>query len=227
MIAEKTTLKVNGQEYPAELALPDKGTDHGVVLVPGRTHGPFGDVFDRLAEALVECGIALFRYETWGERDDLDDLPDGRACNELFAEIDAAAKQLAGRCRSRIDVVGKSFGGRLVLRHVPEPADRIVLWAPLAFLSGGRVFEYEDVPDDEDLLIESEVLAHCSRPIDILQGDEDYVPVENAYELVGVLPNGCVHIIKGADHSFVGGKSEVETVEMTVELLTDAANEEH
>lgn len=106
MQTESTNLAVGGREYPAELALPEAATDHGVVLLSGANHGPYGDVFDRLAAALTDAGVALLRFETWGD-DALDDLADKHEA-ALFAEYDAAVDLLGERC-SRVDVVAKSL----------------------------------------------------------------------------------------------------------------------
>lgn len=66
-----------------------------------------------------------------------------------------------------------------------------------------------------------EALAAHDGPVDVVQGDEDRIPVANAEELVATLPDARIHVIEGADHSFVGGDVEAETVERTVDLLTD------
>jgi len=221
MRTDETTLLVDGREYPAELALPDDDTDHGVVLLPGANHGPYGDVFDRLADALTDAGLALLRYESWGDDEALDDL-DEKSDDELFAEYDAAVDMLSERGYSRVDVVAKSFGGGLALRHSPGDIDHLVLWAPFQFLATGSVVEELDPPEEIELpRIAADRLSAHDYPVDILQGDEDNIPVANARELADALPDGRAHPVEGADHSFVGGDPEVETVETTVDLLTD------
>lgn len=220
MHTEETTLAAHGEEYPAELSLPDGDTDHGVVLLPGANHGPYGDVFDHLTRALTEAGVALLRFETWGDREGVDDLQE-KTAEEFDAEYDAAVDLLADRF-DRVDVVAKSFGGTLALEHHPDGVERLVLWAPAPLLAEGDVIEQVDVPDDVELpTVASSTLAELDRPVDILQGDEDNIPVENARELAGPIPDARVHVVEGADHSFVGGDPEDETVETTVDLLTD------
>lgn len=221
MSVEEIYLTVNGDQYSGEVTLPDDA-DHGVVLLPGGNHGPYGDVFDRLTRTLAAHGIALLRYESWGESDGLEDAH-AKTNEDLFAELDAAVEQLRERGYPRISVIGKSFGGRIALRHVPDSVDELVLWAPAVFLEDGRVREQVDHPDDAGPpLIDTKTLTTHDLPIEILQGDEDVIPLENAHELVDALPNGRVHVIQGADHSFVGGDPEDETIETTIELLTDS-----
>lgn len=221
MHGEEFTLTVDGEQYSGEVTSPDGDTDHGVVLIPGASHGPYGDVFDRLAEALADDGVALLRYDSWGNDDELP-APDEKTDEDLFAEVDAAVAELRDRGYSRVSVVAKSFGGRIALRHVPDPVDELVLWAPFAFLEDGAALERMEVPEDvSPPTVGADLLGEHDLPVDILQGDDDNLPVENARELADALPDGRVHVIKGADHSFVGGDPEVETVRTTVELLTE------
>ena len=64
MRAEEVTLRVGGASYPGRVNAPDEPTDRGVLVVPGAGHGPFGDVFDRVAEAAAEQGRTVARFET-------------------------------------------------------------------------------------------------------------------------------------------------------------------
>lgn len=221
MSVEEIALTTDGGQYSGEITLSDDA-DHGIVLLPGANHGPYGDVFDRLARTLADHGIALLRYKSWGESDGLEDAH-AKASEDLFAELDAAVEQLRERGCSRISVIGKSFGGGIALRHVPDPVDELVLWAPAVFLEDGTVREQMVPPEDASLpLIDTKTLAAHDLPIEILQGDEDVIPLKNARELADALPNGRVHVIHGADHSFVGSDPEDETIETTIGLLTDS-----
>jgi pimeloyl-ACP methyl ester carboxylesterase len=221
MSVEETDLTIDGDQYAAEVTSPDN-TDHGVVLLPGANHGPYGDVFDRLTQALADHGIALLRYKSWGESDELEDV-EAKTREDLFAEFDAAVEKLRERGYDRISVIGKSFGGKIALRHVPDPVDELVLWAPAVFLENGTTREQMVPPEDASLpLIDTKTLASHDQPVEILQGNEDAIPVENAHELADALPNGRVHVIHGADHSFVGDDSEDETIETTIGLVTDS-----
>jgi dienelactone hydrolase len=220
MRTEETVLTAHGREYPAELSLPDDDTDHGAVLLPGANHGPYGDVFDHLARALADAGVALLRFETWGDREELDEVEE-KTPEELDAEYDAAVDLLADRY-DRVDAVGKSFGGAIAIQHHPENVDRLVLWAPAVFLADGEVVETIDAPEDVELpTAPAGDLVDADVPVDVLQGDEDNFPVANAEELAAELADARVHVVEGADHSFVGGDPEGETVETTVALLTD------
>jgi pimeloyl-ACP methyl ester carboxylesterase len=49
--------------------------------------------------------------------------------------------------------------------------------------------------------------------------------VANARELADRIPDASVHVIEGADHSFIGGDPETETIETTLEVLSQPVGE--
>lgn len=215
MRTETVEVTVDGSAFTGDLTGPPGGSDHAAVLLPGANHGPYGDVFDRLAEAAADGGVDFLRYETWKDGEELE----SKGIEGVTAEYDAAVAHLSDRGYARITTVGKSFGGRIALQHVPEAVDDMVLWAPAAFLAGGSAIEAIDPPEDVELpTITPAEVAAVDEPVAILQGDEDKFPVENARELAAELPRGSVHLIEGADHSFVGD-GEDETIETTRSLL--------
>ncbi len=227
MDTESITLTVDGAEYPGELTLPDEGTDVGAVLLPGANHGPYGDVFDRLAETLADEGVAFLRFEAWGDRDDVPDIEETDP-GAIFAAFDAAVERLQADDFDRVGVLAKSFGGRLALEHTPAAVDELVLWAPAVFLEGGDAVETveipDEAPDDAELpTIEPPVLSEHDHPVTILQGDEDFYTVGSAREIASELPDATVEVVEGGDHSFVGGDPEAETLETTVARVADEA----
>lgn len=223
MSVERVELTAGDGSFTAELELPEGDSNHGAVLLSGANHTAFDDaVFDRLATAAASAGIQFLRYQTWDSGEELS----AKSTADLHAEVDAALEHLHERDCSRISLVGKSIGGAIALRHAPDRADEMVLWAPALFLEGGDVLAELDVPEEaEPATISASGLADIDVPVDILQGDEDEIPVANARELAGELPDGAVHVIEGADHSFIGGDSEDETIEVTLELLSRPAGE--
>ncbi len=224
MQSERITLMTDDAEYPGELTLPEADGDAAAVLLPGANHGPYGDVFDRLAEELTAAGVALLRFESWGDDEALPDLAD-KDPEDVLAEFDAAAALLHDRGYDDVGAVAKSFGGAMALRHCPAPVEELVLWAPAAFLADGDAAESvelpEAAPDDAELsTVEASQLADHDHPVTIVQGDEDFYTVEGARELAAELPDATVEVLAGGDHSFVGGEPERETVETTVALLS-------
>jgi pimeloyl-ACP methyl ester carboxylesterase len=223
MPVERTELTAGDASFTAELELPEDDGDHGAVLLSGANHTAFDDaVFDRLAVAAADRGVQFLRYQTWDSGEELSAKPR----DELTAEVDAALAHLRDRGCSRVSLVGKSAGGAIALEDAPDGADEMVLWAPAVFLEGGDVLAELDIPEDaEPATIAASELADVDVPVDVLQGDEDNFPVANARELAAELPDAAVHVVEGADHSFVGGDPEDETVETTLELLSRPVGE--
>ncbi|ELZ78400.1 hypothetical protein C455_11973 [Haloferax larsenii JCM 13917] len=204
MNVSEVTLNIGENSYTGEMVVPDETSDRGILVIPGASHGPFGDVFDRLTEAGANDGHVVARFETWTNPDDLSEKTEA----DFEAEIRAGVEFLRSQGCSTISIVAKSFGGRLALTHLPEAVDRLVLWAP-AILFGAQ----SDTPS-----ITADELADIELPVRILQGDEDdVVDIENAVALSENLPNGEVVELPGEDHSFL--HSEADIIEATMSFL--------
>ena len=204
MRTEEVTLKVGGASYPGRVNAPDEQTDRGVLVVPGAGHGPFGDVFDRFAEAAAERGRAVARFETWESHEELRRKTDA----EFEAELEESVEFLRERGCTSVAMVAKSFGGRLALTHLPDRVDRLVLWAPAVAFG-----ESEDRPS-----ITADTLSDVEVPVRILQGDEDdVVSVKNAAAIAEHLLDGELVELPGEDHSF--GNNEPQIIEATSSFL--------
>ena len=64
MSIEDVKLDVDGECYLGRLDGPDDLTERGVLVIPGAGHSPFGNVFDRFADAATEAGYSVARFET-------------------------------------------------------------------------------------------------------------------------------------------------------------------
>lgn len=223
MPVEHPELSAHGETYAAELQLPAGNSDHGALLLPGANHTAFDDaVFDRLAATAADAGIQFLRYQGWDDGEELA----AKSETELAAEIDAALDHLTERGCTRLSLVAKSAGGRVALQHVPAAVDQLVLWAPALFVADGDALAEMEIPEGADpSTITASELAEIEVPAVILQGDEDHIPVANARELAAGMPNAEMQVIEGADHSFVGGQPEDDTIETTIDVLTQDGGE--
>ncbi|WP_415378627.1 alpha/beta hydrolase [Halosimplex sp. TS25] len=206
MSTASVTLEVGDDTYPGRLNEPENPTERGVLILPGMGHGPFGDVFDRFAEAAADRGLLVARFETWTGQDDLAEKSEA----DMQRELDAQIEFLRERDCELVSVVAKSFGGRLALTHLStEHVARMVLWAPAVFFG-----EYDDRPT-----ITVDELADVEPPTLILQGDADEgLSVENARDLAEHLPEGAVVELPGEDHSFRNDQSRI--VDETLDSLS-------
>lgn len=220
---ELSEMEFGEETYEGRLNVPegDGEFDTGVVMVPGAGHGPFGDVFDVVAYELAGTGTYVFRYESW-------ESPEGlgaKTFGELHAELDAAVERLREEGCSTIYLIAKSFGGGVVLTHVPDTVERIVLWAPAIELVAGERIEHdprERIDDTDGIPIEvgTANLEAIDVPVRILVGDEDRgVSAEDCERIVAAVGDGDVTVIPGENHSFNGNRTAI--VERTLGYLDD------
>lgn len=65
MPSEEFTLTAHGDDFDARLAVPDGSAGRGIAVLPGAGHGPWGDIFDRFAEAAAADGAHVLRFDGW------------------------------------------------------------------------------------------------------------------------------------------------------------------
>ncbi|WP_232702464.1 alpha/beta hydrolase [Halobacterium wangiae] len=221
MRSEAATLSAHGDAYEAELTVPDDPDGRGIAVMPGAGHGPWGGIFDRLAEAAAADGSHVFRFESW--------TPSGvweKSLDDLHAELDAAVRVLQDRGCTDLAVVGKSFGAGVMLTHVPDAVDRLVLWAPAAFDFGeeSHIGGVSAAPIEEldSRQIGPGTLADVDAAALLIHGSEDaVVPVENSRRVVDALADAELLVREGEDHSFRGVDLEREVVDQTLAFLRD------
>lgn len=220
MPAEEIQLDVGDESYPGRLEGPVDGGDHGVVVLPGAGHGPYGDIFDQFAEEAASNGRYVLRFQSWEDHEELG----SKTLGDLHGEIDAAVEFLEDRGCTHIAIVGKSFGAGIALTHVPDPVGEVVLWAPFLMVREESNLEADQPMDLQEYTptIDSATLGRIEAQVRILHGDEDRLPFENSEKMADALPNGELIEIEGADHSFLGPDSGVDavTVERTMAFLT-------
>ncbi|WP_325064014.1 alpha/beta hydrolase [Halobacterium bonnevillei] len=226
MQTEAFQLAAHGDEFEARLAVPDDPDGRGVAVMPGAGHGPWGDIFDLLAEDAARDGAYVLRFEGWPTPDDLE----AKTLREFQSELVAALERLREAGCTELSVVAKSFGGGVTLTDVPDAVDRAVLWAPATFTLGDtdRLEDALDTPFEE-LIEPSERrtfapsrLADVDVPVLVIQGADDRPElVENARGVVDALPDAELVVREGEDHSFRGDDREQAVVEQTLAFLRD------
>jgi pimeloyl-ACP methyl ester carboxylesterase len=211
-MSEDVTLEVGDSAYPGRLNTAEGASDHGVLLVPGAGHGPFGDVFLRFSRAAAEEGHHVARFETWMSPAELE----GKTDEEFRAELAAGVDFLRSRGCSTVSVVAKSLGGRVALKHLPEGVDRLVLWAPAVLAA-----DAENVPDEAREYLPSVTPSEfgVDVPTGILQGDDDNISVDSAERIAEGLSQGEVVVLPDEDHSFLRDHERV--IEETLSFLPE------
>lgn len=220
---ELSEMEFDEETYEGRLNVPegDAESDAGVVMIPGAGHGPFGNVFDVVAYELAGTGAHAFRYESWEGPEDLG----AKTFGDLHAELDAAVERLREEGCSTIHLIAKSFGGGVVLTHVPDAVERIVLWAPAIELVAGERVEHEPserIDDTDGIPIEvgTTNLEAIDAPVRILVGDEDRgVSPGDCERIATAVEDGDATVIPGENHSFNENRTAI--VERTLSYLDD------
>jgi dienelactone hydrolase len=220
MSVEPVEFEVGGETYEGRLNSRREDADTGVLVVPGMGHGPFGDIFDVVAYELAGTGKQVFRYESWEASEDLEE----KTLAELHAELDAAVEYLRSKGCSTVYLVAKSFGGGLVLTHLPGAVERVVLWEPATIEVGDdpNVEAVADEPfgDVEEYVVGPAQLGRIDVPVRVLSGDrERSVDREHCERIADAVQDGAVTTVRGEDHSF--NRNRTATVGHTLAYLSD------
>lgn len=216
MTAEEFQLGVAGESIPARIDEPAGEATRGIVCLPGAGHGPWEDVFDRLAATATERGQALLRYESWPEDRDIA----VRSLQQYHAEIDTAVERLRSHGCREITLLGKSFGGGIAATYLPGAVDRGVLWAPSVRVgAASTVEELYTVPfgQADGLELGPDRLSAVDIPVALFQGTADRtVPPECTQAIAEHLPESEYVEIPDGDHSFVGEPFEPDVLDQTL-----------
>lgn len=178
---------------------------HPHPLYGGTMHNPVVFHVDR---ELNRAGLTTLRFNFRGAGASEGAHDDGRG--EIL-DVGAAATWLKGLSPERPQVlVGYSFGSRCVIGHaLDEPAIAAVVAIGLPV----RLWSHDD-------------LVGLARPFAVVQGSEDEfgAPEEVRAVLDRMAPQGRLHVVSGAPHTFPGRAGEVASAvrEAVLEALGGA-----
>lgn len=216
MPAEEFEFGVAGESIPARIDAAGAGATQGLVCLPGAHHGPWEDVFDRLAAAAADRGQAMLRYESWPEDRDIA----VRSLKQYHAEIDTAVERLRDHGCEEVTLLGKSFGGGIAATYLPGTVDRGVLWAPSVRVgAASTIAELYTVPfgQADGLELGPDHLSAVDIPVALFQGTADRtVPPECTQAIAEHLPDSEYIEIPDGDHSFVGDPFEPAVLDQTL-----------
>lgn len=217
MPSESVELAIGDDTYDGELAVPEQPNGHGIVVRPGAGHGPYGDVFDRLAAEAADAGYHCLRFDSWPTREALAE----ETLTDIRREADAAIAHLRDAGCRHVSVVAKSFGGGTTLTNVPDGVERLVLWAPaVEYGDDANVTVIADEPlgDAPRPVVDDDYLADVDVPVRVFHGTEDEIPLENSRRIAAALPDGELVELDGEDHSFLND-TDPDVVAATLSFL--------
>ena len=196
--------------------------DTAVLFLPGISGGAVGERFVPLAEMICAAHLTSVRMHAWEGESDVCT----KTLRELYEEIETVVAWLLHNGFEQIVMIGKSFGGGLVLAYEHPQVVQKILWAPAIGIGDEETISTQrDTPlgtitDLLDIHMSLEEVREDDAQICIIHGDMDTViPLENSKKIIQATENGELRIVKGADHSFKRPEHEAELLQITKELL--------
>lgn len=219
-----------------------------VVLATGDgPNGSEGQTWSQLVPMLLQRGIGTFLFDFAGLGHSpgvYDNLTLTRGCRDFRAAM-AFVNSSGHHDKSRIGVIGSSFGGNVALLEAANfPEIRAIgLKSASTFLPEGYQLEQgadlmeiwgregylEEVGHTYDIVLDSlfhntyEAASRIAAKVRIVHGTADTsVPIRHARDLLRVLKHGSILEIEGADHWYANGD---EWQRMADDLVGFMANE--
>ncbi len=198
--------------------------DVAVLFLPGMSGGALGERFRGVADMVVELGHTSVRMSAWEGEDEVNT----KTLRYLYTEIESATNYLVENGFEEIMMIGKSFGGALVLAYKHPHVTKKIMWAPaIGIAEEQNLSLFLDTPLKKishllDIHMSFEDVRTDDARLCIIHGtDDSVVPLENSQKIIEASENGLLEIIEGADHSFKTPEQESELLLRTKRFLRE------
>lgn len=194
--------------------------DIAVLFLPGISGGALSDRFAPLAQMVTGLGHTSVRMHAW-EGD-----VQTKTLKQLYSEMEASVEYLLHNGFEEIVLIGKSFGGGLVLAYEHPRITGKIMWAPAIGVSEKEnissllTTQLKEIKNLLDIQMSFEDIQTDDALIAIIHGTTDSViPLANSEKIIASATGGVLRVIEGADHSFKLPMYEEELLRTTKELL--------
>ncbi|MDY6788889.1 MAG: dienelactone hydrolase family protein [Candidatus Nanohaloarchaea archaeon] len=223
MNSEEIKLMPEEGAYKARIDFPDNRTGKAILFMPGISSGPWGSMFDELAEKATKNGYLFLRFESWTNAEDLQK----KTLGDIHREMDAAIEKIKEDGCTEINIVGKSFGGGVSLSYIPDSVKKLVLWAPAVGVKNKSNINYwintalKNAEELTDIAVGHDYLKSLDLPIKIIHGTNDtIISLKNSEEIIQYLQKGTLSRIEGAEHSYNEEEHKMQVIKETLDFLT-------
>lgn len=187
------------------LTKPKEGSNNGIILIPGVSRNSLSNKYNFLAKELQKNNFYFLRFDIWKSPKDLE----AKTLKQIYKNINEAIKYMKKiRCK-KIILIGKSFGGGILLTKKFRHVDSLILLAPaINFSSKSNIKEIKNKKLSEiksilDIKIDKKDLEKVNIKVLVIHGDKDkVVPIINSRKIIKNLKKGEIKIIKDANHSY-------------------------
>ena len=202
------------------LTKPRNKSNKGVILIPGISGKPLSNKYNFLAKELQKNNFYFLRFNIWESPSDLEK----KTLNKIYRDIKKAIDYMKKIGCEEISLIGKSFGGGILLSKKFVGIKKLILLAPaINYASESNIEkiknkELSKIKNIFDIKIDKNNLKKLDLEILIIHGDKDeIVPIENSRKIIKDIENGKLETIKNANHSY--DKKEKELVKYYQEFL--------
>ena len=184
-------------------------SNKGIILLPGVSGKALADPrYNLLSSALINANFGFLRFDLWKSVSELDKM----TISEIQDFLDKAFDFMQNKGFTEISLIGKSFGGGILLTYINPKIKKLVLWSPATKLYTFKSFM--------DIKINKRDLYHINYPVLILHGTKDEVMLfENSEKIVQELPKIVLKPIHDSDNSYSNETWLNEIIEETIEFL--------
>jgi putative redox protein len=237
-----------GETLAGTLHLPDKSSDHGIVLGHCFTCTRHTSILRRIAKDLSNAGFIVLRFDFSGNGQSQGEFTESTYSKQV-TEMETAVDVIASHGATRIGMAGHSMGGSISfltaaqndnVKAVCTIGSRITglkvtgflsrtqreileKTGEVTFTSRGRFLKITDeFFTDADRFDLPQLLQSFDKPLLMVHGDQDeIIPVREAHK-AREMSNGVarLEVIAGADHMF----SREEDRQAVSQLVVDWFN---
>lgn len=209
-----------GLKLVGALHIPSQKTYFVVIVAHGFTSNKDRARTVKVAEALSENGIAVFRFDFGGSGES-----ENREIiiKEQVKDLESAILYIKERGYKKIGLLGESLGGLISLMGYNSDVSAMVLWAPVTKAKGididdaailkrksflirkkdGKNFKISLEYFEERAAIDrAKILKRIKIPVLIFHSDADEeLPLDDSKEAIELLPEGSIlEIVHGVNH---------------------------
>ncbi|MEI7709735.1 MAG: hypothetical protein WCI76_03405 [bacterium] len=193
-----------------------------MLFLPGISGQVFSPRFQPLVDVCGDLKLSIARMEAWKNESEVKT----KTWAHFLEALDEVSEHLAGLGYSKIIVVGKSFGGVLLLSYHHKNIYKKILWAPAIGMGEVDTFtKQKDISLSEiqsllDIQLDQNFIKEDPSEICIIHGTKDItIPLENSRHIVASAQHGTLIEIENADHSFKTPEEERRLMEATRNFL--------
>lgn len=218
------TISMEFDQVEHKLENPNN-SNKGIILLPGISGNALIDPrYNLLSNSLVNANFGFLRFDLWQSVSDLDKM----TISEMQDFLDKTFDFMRHKGFIEISLIGKGFGGGIVLTYINPNIKKLVLWSPainyckesnFVFTKETKLYTFKSFMA---IKINKRDLYHINYPVLILHGTNDEViSIENSEKIVQENPKIILKPIKDSNYSYSNEEWLNKIIEETISFLKE------